>query len=96
MGKQNNVALSGSQTSWEDKWGINAGALTNASRSNLRVVVKSHANGDYAEVTYTGSGALTLSEFNNLPIGSIIFDFQAFKTHYKTAASAWKSSAAAT
>lgn len=44
---------------------------------------------------YRGSDAITLSNYNGLPIGSVIFDFQAFKTHYKTAATTWKSSAAA-
>jgi len=48
---------------------------------------------------YIGSSAITLSNYAGLPLGSVIFDAQAYKTHYKVAASGtstWKSSAAAT
>lgn len=93
--KQNNATFSQNQTSWEDKWGINAGGLTNATRATLKVGILSNEDGDVAHVVYTGSAALTLSEFNSLPVGSVILDFQAYKTHYKTAATTWKSSAAA-
>lgn len=45
---------------------------------------------------FTGSSALTTSNYNGLPIGSIIIDTQAYKIHFKVAATTWKSSAAAT
>lgn len=93
--KQNNAIVSQGQTSWEDLFGINAGGLTNATRATLKVAIITNDNGNIAQVWYTGSAALTLSEYNALPVGSMIFDFQAYKTHYKTAATTWKSSAAA-
>jgi hypothetical protein len=48
---------------------------------------------------YKGSGAITLSDYANLPLGSIIFDEQAHTTIEKAAAagtSTWKTSAART
>ena len=93
--KQNNAIVSSGQTSWEDLFNINAGSLTNATRSTLKVAIVTNDNSNIAMVWYTGSSGVTLSELNNLPVGSMIFDFQAFKTHYKTGATTWKSSAAA-
>lgn len=46
---------------------------------------------------YSGSGAITLSNFAKMGKGSIIIDTQAFKIHMKVAdagTSTWKSSAA--
>ncbi len=48
------------------------------------------------QANYTNTTAITLSDYDNFPVGSIIFDFQAFKTHLKTGATTWKSSAAYT
>ena len=45
---------------------------------------------------WTGAGAITLTNYNSIPIGSIIIDTQAFKIHIKQAAATWKSSAAYT
>lgn len=48
---------------------------------------------------YLGTSAINLTNYAGLPEGSIIIDRQAYKTHYKVAASGtdtWKSSAAAT
>ena len=84
-------------TSWEGLFGIDAGGLTNATRDNFNVhIIGNTQKSAIAVCFYTGSAALTLSEFDALPIGSIIFDMQAFKLHLHTAATTWKSSAAAT
>jgi len=40
------------------------------------------------------AAAITLGDYNGLPLGSIIFDRQAFKVHQLAAAATWKSSAA--
>ncbi len=53
-------------------------------------------NTTVVRANYTGTGAITLTDYNNLPTGSVIFDFQAFKVHLKTGATTWKSSAAFT
>ncbi len=80
-----------SSTNWADLFGISSG-LTGLEAS----VVGGGVNGAlYVVGFWTGSGAITLSNYNAFPIGSIIYDHQAFKTHYKTAATTWKSSAAA-
>jgi hypothetical protein len=76
MIQANNVLADGLQLSWEKLYGIDAGALTNATRKNLLVEVKTHQDfpdGSIAEATYFGTGALTLSEFANLPQGSRIW-----------------------
>lgn len=56
-------------------------------------------NKDFVIGFYIGTSAITLTNYAGLPEGSIIIDRQAYKTHYKVAASGtdtWKSSAAAT
>jgi len=70
--KQNNVKH-GDGTSWEDLYEINAGSLTNATRNNFFVEIKKLPNGGTkADCFYIGTGALTLSQFANLPLGSTI------------------------
>ena len=75
-------------------YGITFGDLTNVTSSNLQGHIVNGPAFDYAVLTFIGSAALTLSEFNSLPVGSEIRDFQAKKTHFKTAATTWVSSAA--
>ncbi len=79
-------------TAWPDLFAITTGL------TGMEVeVVGGGVNGAlYCRGIYTGSDAITLSNYNNFPIGSVIHDYQAYKTHYKTAATTWKSSAAAT
>lgn len=91
--KQNNV-VQGQGASVEDLFGIDFGDLTNATRLNLQAEIKNGPIRTFAVLYYSGTGALTLSEFNNLPVGSYIIDFQAFKIHLKTGSTTWKSSAA--
>lgn len=71
-----------------------------ADANNLQNAVRIGGNADKkSEVVfavYTGTGAITLTNYNGLPVGSVIFDVQAFKIHLKTGATAWKSSAAFT
>jgi len=74
---------------WYNLYGVTSGI------ADLDVFLLGGNGANYPVGFYKGSGAITLSNYNNLPIGTVIFDFQAFKTHYKTAASTWKSSAAA-
>ena len=75
---------------WYTRYGISAGV------DDMEVVVFGGNGKERAVGFYGGSGALTLSNYNGFPVGSVILDFQAFKTHYKTASTTWKSSAAAT
>ena len=96
--KQNNIKP-GDGVSWEDLYSIDAGGLTNATRSNFFVEIKVLPNGDTIPVAhYLGSGALTLSEFANFPKGGQIWATQ-LSTAYvyikKAAAgtSTWKSQA---
>jgi hypothetical protein len=89
MASKNNLT-SVPGTSWADLYGISA-----AKQAGLEAEVKNGNGCTYVEGRWTGAGAITLSNYNNFPIGSIILDFQAFKTHYKTGATTWKSSAAA-
>jgi hypothetical protein len=72
-GKLANNIIEQDGTSWESRFQIDAGALTNATRNNFFVEIKGNDVISYAECLYTGTGALTLSEYNNLPIGSRIF-----------------------
>jgi len=90
--KQNNIKPADG-LSWEDLYGINAGSLTNATRANFFVEVKQLPDGNtIAECLYKGSGALTISELNSLPIGSRIFCTATTnpKVYLKTAATTWK------
>lgn len=90
--KANNVILQDG-TSWEDRYQIDAGALTNADRSNFFVEIKGNDQHSFAECLYTGTGALTTSEFNNLPIGSQIkaVALTAPTLYWKKDATTWKS-----
>jgi len=70
--KQNNTKP-GDGVSWEDLFAIDAGGLTNATRSNFFVELKNLPNGmTIAVAYYKGTGALTLTEFADFPIGSEI------------------------
>lgn len=72
--KANNVAALPIATSWEDLLQIDGGGLTNATRANFKVLPLSSdgLTPDLCICWYLGTGALTTSEFNNLPEGSII------------------------
>ena len=71
-----------------------------ADANNLQNAIRISGNADKKNdivfAVYTGSGAINLANYNGLPVGSVIFDMQAFKIHLKTGATAWKSSAAFT
>lgn len=70
--KQNNIKPADG-VSWEDLFAIDAGSLTNATRDNFFVELKQLPNGvTVANAIYTGSGALTTSEFAAFPPGSTI------------------------
>lgn len=71
--KANNIIQADGQ-SWEDHYGIDADLLTNATRTNFLVQRLINPNGgkDFARAIYLGTGALTTSQFNNLPEGSEI------------------------
>ena len=78
--------------SWEDVYAIDGGGLTNATRANFLVEIVTGNGARFARAIYTGSGALTTSEFNNFEIGSTILA-PAITTpaiHLKTAATTWK------
>jgi hypothetical protein len=93
--KVNNVSLGNPAYSWEDLFGIDAGALTNATRYNFNVEIKNNDNGQFAVCYYFGTGALTTSQFNNLPIGSIIYAtcLTAPAIYYHNTATTWKTQA---
>lgn len=71
-----------------------------AAANNLQNVVRISGNdskkSEVVFATYTAASAITLSDYNNFPVGSVIFDTNAFKIHLKTGATTWKSSAAFT
>lgn len=82
--------------SWEDLFGITTGASDLMTVSAQRSVDGSGNNVIVVNAVYNGSSGITLSNYNGLPVGSVIVDVQAFKIHMKTAATTWKSSAAMT
>ena len=88
MAKKTNLTVNDGAV-WSDLFNITAGI------DDMEVFIKGGNGKEYCEGIYTGSGAITLANYNNFPVGSSIKDFQAYKTHYKTAATTWKSSAAA-
>lgn len=85
--KSNNV-IQVDGVSWEDRFAIDGGGLTNATRANFKVQILGTDGFEVAICWYSGSGALTLSELANLPIGSIIhaFGLSTPAIYYKTAA----------
>jgi len=90
--KANNAISYETQTSWEDLYQIDAGALTNATRANFFVELNGNDEYNWVECLYTGTGALTNSEFDNFPIGSTILQ-PAITTPVlllKTGATSWK------
>ena len=93
--KANCLEIGNNAVSWEDEYAIDGGALTNATRANFKVL---KLNDAAPLCFYTGSGALTLSEFANLPKDSVIFatGLAAPNIYFKVAAagtSTWKSQA---
>lgn len=90
--KANNIISHDAGTSWEDRFQIDGGGLTNATRANFFVQILGNDEYEYCECLYTGSGALTLSEFNNFPIGTRIFApaISTPSVYMKTAATTWK------
>ncbi len=85
--KKPNLAINSGQ-SWIDSYSITSGV------DDIEFLNVGGNDKNFLVGFYTGSG-ITLSDYDNVPTGSIIFDVQLFKTHYKTAATTWKSSAAA-
>lgn len=87
----NNV-VAGDGLAWDTKFGITVSTLTNATKDNFLVEIKSHEKHTWAECMYLGSGALTIAEFNALPIGSTV-KCPAVATapfYIKTGATTWK------
>jgi hypothetical protein len=85
-----NLAVNENQ-GWMDRFGITLHT------DDLEVLVLGANNNTRVIAWYNGSGAITLSDYANLPLGSIIFDLQAHTTVEKAAAagtSTWKTSAA--
>ena len=78
---------------WMDRFQITAGY------DDLEVLVLGANNNTKIFAFYNGSGAISLTNYKNFPIGTWIFDDQAHKIHLKNAASetdTWLSSAAFT
>lgn len=88
MAKKTNLTINDGAV-WYDLFGITAGI------DDMEVLIEGGNGKLFCKGTYTGSEAITLTNYNNFPVGSVIEDVQAFKTHYKTDATTWKSSAAA-
>ena len=78
-------------TSWEDLYQIDVDSLTNATRANFFVQLIGNDKATFARCIYTGADALTIAEFNNLPIGSVIHavGLTAPAIYYKKAATTW-------
>ena len=72
MGKSLNLRTKDGY-SWEDVYAIDATGLTNLSRTNFFVEMKTGFGHDHAEATYTGSGAITIAELNAFEAGSRVF-----------------------
>lgn len=89
--KANNMVLIDG-VSWEDRYGIDADGLTNATRANFKVVRFGGEGDELVIVLYTGSGALTTSEFNNFPTGTVILavGLGTPALYFKTGATTWK------
>jgi hypothetical protein len=88
-----NIAKPVDVGSWESKYAVTTGA------ADLIVFPLKQGTVEVVYAVYTGSGAITLTNYKGLPAGSIVVDPQAYKIHFKVAASGtdtWKSSAAAT
>lgn len=73
---------------WADQFGVTTGI------TDLDVLVLGTVGNYRCIGFYTGSG-ITVANYNALPVGSVIHDVNAYKTHYHDAATTWKSSAAA-
>lgn len=99
MGQRYNNAQIYDGEAWNQKFSIADAA---AAKMKLVLVTKGSDPDGTEQITCTGyydggsgAAAITLADYNNFPVGSVIEDFNAFKTHYKTGATTWKSSAAA-
>ena len=92
--KANNISAAPNSTSWEDLYQIDAESLTNATAANFKVLPlgMDGKTPDIAMCWYFGTGALTTSEYNNLPIGSVIWApaITTPSVYLKTAATTWK------
>lgn len=66
----------------QDAFGISAATMENVENPAWL----SGDNKDKVVLWYVGTGAITLTDFNGLPKGSIIHDLQAHKDHEKTGA----------
>jgi len=94
-GKKLNNAVIAQGRSYMDQFGITLAAAQNLKQ----VLVVGGADGSAPLVIawYNGSGAITTSLYAGFPLGSIIIDLQAHKTHEKAAVEGtdtWVSSAA--
>ena len=89
--KANNVITEDGE-SFEDRYAINLGTTTNATRDNFFAELKGSRRYQFVDALYIGSSALTLSEFNNLPIGSRIWApaIATPSVYLKTAATTFK------
>lgn len=80
-GKKRNWAVPIDSGSWEDDYAITTGA------SDLKTIVGFRGQDDdegpaeFCIAVYDGSGGITESNYQSLPIGSLIIDVQAAKIH---------------
>lgn len=87
--KLNNASLS-EGVSFQDRFNVDI-----ADAENLACVQIFNSNSDERVIAfYKGAGAIDLTKYNGFPKGSLIHDEQAHKTHEKTGATTWVSSAA--
>jgi len=91
-GLKANNAIVQDGASWEDVFQIDAGALTNLDRSNFFVRIMGNDQYQWAECLYIGSGAITIAELENLPLGSSIIcsGIATAAIYVHTAADTWK------
>lgn len=91
--KRNSQLIDG--VSFMDKFGITLAAADKLTSVQILSGIDD-SKGLTVHAAYTGASAITLTDYNGFPVGSVIIDFQAFKIHLKTGATTWKSSAAFT
>jgi DNA-binding sugar fermentation-stimulating protein len=72
------------------RYGIAAAAMEKLKRFRAEI----NDSGETVDAVYDDAGAITLADYNGLPIGSEIRDLESKKTHWKTGATTWVSSAA--
>lgn len=76
--KQNNVCVFPDATSWEDRYQINisGGSLTNITLANFFVMplnFPGYEGVSPAFIWYLGTGAITTTEIDNFPQGTVLF-----------------------